>query len=87
MSPFETIKNFLNNGGSLQNAIEKAMQKTVQNNNANPMFINLIKMADLIKMAEKGDSKGVENFARNLFKEQGRDFDKEYSEFKKNFKN
>lgn len=81
MSPFETIKNFLNNGGSLQNAIEKAMQKTVQNNNANPMFINLI------KMAEKGDSKGVENFARNLFKEQGRDFDKEYSEFKKNFKN
>lgn len=81
MSPFETIKNFLNNGGSLQNAIEKAMQKTVQNNNANPMFINLI------KIAEKGDSKGVENFARNLFKEQGRDFDKEYSEFKKNFKN
>lgn len=81
MSPFETIKNFLNNGGSLQNAIEKAMQKTVQNNNANPMFINLI------KMAEEGDSKGVENFARNLFKEQGRDFDKEYSEFKKNFKN
>ena len=81
MSPFETIKNFLNNGGSLQNVIEKAMQKTVQNNNANPMFINLI------KMAEKGDSKGVENFARNLFKEQGRDFDKEYSEFKKNFKN
>lgn len=43
--------------------------------NQNPMFSNLI------NMAQKGDSKGVENFARNLFKERGRDFDKEFAEF------
>lgn len=43
--------------------------------NQNPMFNNLI------NMAQKGDSKGVENFARNLFKERGRDFDKEFAEF------
>ena len=43
--------------------------------NQNPMFNNLI------DMARKGDSKGVENFARNLFKERGRDFDKEFAEF------
>jgi hypothetical protein len=43
--------------------------------NQNPMFNNLI------NMAQKGDNKGVENFARNLFKERGRDFDKEFAEF------
>lgn len=80
MNPLDTIKIFLNNGGSLEKAIQNAMANTVKNNNSNPMFANLI------NMAEKGDTKGVEDFARNLLKEQGRDFDKEYTEFRKNFK-
>ena len=41
---------------------------------------------NLVEMAEKGDSQGVENFARNMLKEQGRDFDAEMNEFMKNFK-
>lgn len=49
-------------------------------NNSNPMFNNLINMAN------NGDKKGLENFARNVFKEQGRDFDKEYNELMSNFK-
>jgi hypothetical protein len=48
--------------------------------NNNPMVKNLV------EMAEKGDSQGVENFARNLYQQQGRDFDKEFSEFMNNFK-
>ena len=48
--------------------------------NNNPMVKNLV------EMAEKGDSQGVENFARNMLKEQGRDFDTEMNEFMKNFK-
>lgn len=48
--------------------------------NNNPMIKNLV------EMAEKGDSQGVENFARNLYAQQGRDFDKEFGEFMKNFK-
>ena len=48
--------------------------------NNNPMVGNLI------KMAQNGDREGVENFARNMFKEKGRDFDKEFGEFKKKFK-
>ena len=48
--------------------------------NNNPMVKNLV------EMAEKGDSQGVENFARNLYAQQGRDFDKEFSEFMNNFK-
>ena len=43
-------------------------------------------LKEVITKAQNGDSKGVEKFARNLFKEQGRDFDKEFSQFMKNFK-
>ena len=50
------------------------------NSNGNPMLKNLV------EMAEKGDNKGIEDFARNLYKEQGRDFDKEFSQFTNNFK-
>ena len=48
--------------------------------NNNPMIKNLV------EMAEKGDTTGVENFARNILKEQGRDFDAEMNDFMKNFK-
>lgn len=48
--------------------------------NNNPMIKNLV------EMAEKGNSKGVEDFARNLLNEQGRNFDSEINEFMKNFK-
>ena len=57
---------------------EELLQKMVNDNN--PILNNLI------NMARSGDSKGVENFARNLYKDQGRDFDKEFSEFMNNFK-
>lgn len=43
-------------------------------------------LKDIINKAQKGDNKGVEIFARNLFREQGRDFDKEFSQFMNNFK-
>lgn len=46
----------------------------------NPIFNNLL------DMAQKGDTKTIENFARNIFKEKGRDFDKEFAEFMNNFK-
>ena len=61
----------------------KSPKETVINmikSNNNPMIKNLV------EMAEKGDSQGVENFARNLYAQQGRDFDKEFGEFMKNFK-
>ena len=48
--------------------------------NNNPMIKNLV------EMAENGNSKGVEEFARNLYARQGRDFDKEFGEFMNNFK-
>lgn len=67
------------------------MIRTFFNRNKNPKDIamQMIKnknnpvVNNLINMAEKGDYKGVENFARNVFKEQGRNFDAELEEFKK----
>lgn len=76
MNPMEIIKNFIGKGMNP----EQVLEKMISNNNQNPVFGNLI------KKAKEGDSKGVEDFARNLFKEQGRDFDKEYAEFRKNFR-
>ena len=43
-------------------------------NTNNPMINNLV------QMAKNGDRQGIENFARNVLKEQGRDFDKEYAQ-------
>lgn len=66
-----------------------SMLKSIKN--PKEAVINMIKSNDnpmlknLVEMAEKGDTKGVENFARNLFKEQNRDFDKEFNDFKSMF--
>lgn len=61
-------------------------------NNPKEVVINMIKsnnnpmIKNLVEMAEKGDNKGVEEFARNFYKQQGRDFDKEFSQFMNNFR-
>lgn len=62
----------------IKNPKEAVINMIKENNN--PMVKNLV------EMAEKGNNKGVEEFARNLFKEQGRDFDKEFNQFMNNFK-
>lgn len=41
---------------------------------------------NLLKMAKNNDLKGIETFARNFFKEQGRNFDEEFKEFMSFFK-
>ena len=58
----------------------KDMAMSMLKNNSNPMLSNLIDMAN------KGDTKGVEDFARNIMKEKGMDYDTEFNKFKDNFK-
>ena len=67
MNPIQVLSKF--KGQSPQ---QIAMQ--LIGNTNNPMLNNLI------QMAKNGDRQGVENFARNVLKEQGRDFDKEYAQ-------
>lgn len=75
-NPIELMKAFMKGSNNPQDLL-----KVMTANNHNPMIENVVKMAN------NGDSKGVEDFARNMFREQCRDFDKEFSEFMKNFKN
>ena len=75
----------MNNPMQFMNMLKgiKNPKQTVINmakNSNNPMLKNLI------EMAENGNSKGIEDFARNLYAQQGRDFDKEYNEIKEFFK-
>ena len=72
-NPINFIKNLLANANP-----QTIPMKMI--GNSNPVLGNLA------QMAEKGDEKGIENFARNLFKEKGKDFDKEFSDFMNNFR-
>jgi hypothetical protein len=39
----------------------------------------------LLGMAQRRDNKGIEQFARNYYKQQGKDFDKEFQAFRQMF--
>ena len=52
----------------------------------NKMVGNNAILLDLITKAKNGDTNSIESLARNLYKENGRDFDKEFAQFMSNFK-
>ena len=72
MNPINLLKGFITKGLTPENIIMNVMQR-----NSNPT------MNKLIGMAKNGDTRGVENFARNIFKEKGLNFDKEFEAFMK----
>jgi hypothetical protein len=39
----------------------------------------------LLGMAQRRDNRGIEQFARNYYKQQGKDFDKEFQAFRQMF--
>ena len=75
-NPLNTIKNFIKQQGSPKELLINFMQR----NNSNPMINNLVNMAN------SGNSKGIEEFARNMCREKNINFDIEFSNFMKNFK-
>ena len=74
-NPLNIIKKYFRTGGNPQQLFARFMQQ-----NQNPMVNNLI------KMAQSGNTKELENFARNMCKEKNINFDIEFSNFMKNFK-
>ena len=74
MNPLNMIKGMM----GISNPKDMAMK--MLKNNTNPIFANLT------QMMEKGDDKGIEQFARNICKEKNIDFDKQFGEFMNNFK-
>lgn len=71
-NPIEMIKGLMSKGESPQQMITNMISQ-----NSNPI------MQNLMQMAQNGNIQEVENFARNICKEKGIDFDKEFSNFMK----
>ena len=73
MNPINIIKQYM-----LQGLTPKGILSRMNINN--PILNNVI------TMAQNGDTKGVENFARNICKQKGLDFDTEFNKFKDTLK-
>lgn len=74
MNPMEMLKGFKG-----KNPQEIVMNQMLGNIN-NPVLKNII------NMAKNGKTQDVEQFARNLLKGQGKDFDSEFANFMKQLK-
>ena len=73
----QMLQMLMKKGNNPQRMAEQMIQSMGGNN---PMLSNLI------QLAKNGNKQNLEQFARNIMKEQGRDFDKEFSSFLSNFK-
>lgn len=72
MNPMQLISMF-RNGGNPQQLVMSLLQNEMGNT---PMGQNLL------SLAQKGDAPQIEEIARNICKQKGVDFDKEFSAFK-----
>ena len=73
MNPMNLIKQYMFQGLTPKNILSK-------------MSINNPILNNVINMAQNGDTKGVETFARNICKQRGLDFDTEFNKFKDTLK-
>ena len=65
-------------GGTHKQLIQQMLKDNCQFAN-NPIVMNML------DMAKSGDISGIEQIGRNIAKEKGIDFDKEFSKFKNQF--
>lgn len=71
------IMQLIRGGGNPQQLV---MSMLNQQSQQNPMYANIM------KLAQNKDTAGLEKIARNLAQERGMDFDKEFANFKQNFR-
>ena len=77
MNPMQMLQMLMKKGNNPQQMAEQMIQSMGGNN---PMLGNLM------QLAKDGNTKNIEQFARNICKSKGIDFDKEFSSFLSNFK-
>ena len=73
----QMLQMLMKKGNNPQQMAEQMIQSMGGNN---PMLGNLM------QLAKDGNTKNIEQFARNICKSKGIDFDKEFSSFMSNFK-
>ena len=76
LNPFQLI-GMMRKSGNPQSFMINMLES--QGGARNPMIANLI------TLAKNNDNKGIEQIARNVMKERGLDFDKEFNDFKQQF--
>lgn len=74
MNPMQMMQ-FIKNG----NPQQFVMNMLEQQSGNNPM------MANLLNLAKQNKTSDIEQIARNMLKEQGKDYDKEFANFKQMF--
>jgi hypothetical protein len=77
-NPMNFIQMIIKGGGNPQQIVMNMMEEKIKTS-SNPLLANLYELA---KNNQTGE---IEKVARNMFKEQGKDFDKEFNSFKKFF--
>ena len=77
MNQMQMLQMLMKKGNNPQQMAEQMIQSMGGNN---PMLGNLM------QLAKDGNTKNIEQFARNICKSKGIDFDKEVSSFMSNFK-
>ncbi len=75
MNPLQLIGMMRRSGNPQQFLINMLEQQS----GGNPMFANLI------TLAKNNDTQSIEQIARNILKERGLDFDKEFADFRNQF--
>lgn len=75
MNPMQMMQ-FIRNSGNPQQLMMNMLEQQSGNN---PMIANLLNLAKANKTSD------IEQVARNLLKEQGKDYDKEFANFKQMF--
>lgn len=75
MNPMQMMQ-FIRNSGNPQQFMMNMLEQQSGNN---PM------MANLLNLAKQNKTSDIEQIARNMLKEQGRDYDKEFANFKQMF--
>lgn len=76
VNPMQLLQ-MIKGGSNPQQLIMSVLDQQAQQN---PIYANIM------KLAKDQDSAGLEKIARNLAQERGIDFDKEFANFKQNFK-
>lgn len=76
VNPTDLIQ-MIRRGSNPQQLMMSILEQSASNNN--PM------MANLMQLAKNNDTAAIEQFARNLAKSSGLDFDREFSNFRKTF--
>lgn len=75
MNPMQVMQFICNSGNPQQMMINMLEQQSGNN----PM------MANLLNLAKQNKTSDIEQIARNMLKEQGKDYDKEFANFKRMF--